>query len=73
MTDHDKGFEQGVRFVMEHSEIYTQKSGPDITQFGRFQMTMPIKSLSEMLEGSRDHLERRIQAVLSLQETEKLL
>lgn len=62
MTD----FERGVRFVMEREERYTMRSGPELTQFGVYQMTMDLRLASEMTSGSAEHRERRILAMLAL-------
>ena len=59
-------FEKGVRFVLERSETYTKNDGPAVTQFGAYQMTMVPNSKEGLSTGSKEHLERRIQAILTL-------
>lgn len=62
-------FEQGIRFVLERIETYTKGEGASVTQFGDYQMTM--RPHGELLTGSAEHLERRVQAMLALAEREK--
>lgn len=64
-------FEAALRFVLERDETYTESDGPEVTQFGIYQMTMePGK---ELLSSSAGHRERRIQAMIALAERECLI
>jgi hypothetical protein len=64
--EHMTEFERGVRFVIERFERYSRGNGPDVTQFGDYQMTMVECPSSHLTKGSADHRERRIQAMLHL-------
>ena len=59
-------FERGVRFVLERTEAYTKADGPAVTQFGDYQMTMVETPAKDLLQGSADLRERRVQAILDL-------
>lgn len=54
-------FERGVRYAAENTEAYVKGSGPAVTQFGDYQMSVIPKGA---LEPSA-HRERRIAAILS--------
>lgn len=59
-------FERGVRFVMERTQSFNKGSGPEVTQFGDYQMTMVERPAAELLKGSADHRERTVRAILNL-------
>lgn len=59
-------FERGIRYVVERTETYTKGSGPAETQFGEYQMSMIPRPSTELSQGSADHRERRVRAMLAL-------
>jgi hypothetical protein len=64
-------FERGVRYVLEHIETYTLGTGPEALQFGDYVMSMAPWPGSGLLRGSAEHLERRVQAILTLARAHK--
>ena len=59
-------FERGVRFVLERSETYTLGTvASPALQFGDYTFAMVPKPANELLPGSAEHREKRVQAMLA--------
>lgn len=57
-------FERGVRFVLEHAEMYKRGVGDPVTQFGDYELTMEARPAASLTKGSAEQRERRVQAML---------
>ena len=58
--------EQIIRFILERVDLYTKGHGDTETQFGYYQLTMPLSHPDGMLDNSKAHREKRIKAIKHL-------